>query len=236
MKFTFYFFYIFYSLFSIFVVDLQAQDVYRFKKADPQGSGKFYLGREIAPVMSHYGIGWLERSEREEEENVSLLLKNMALKPGETVADIGAGSGYHSIRMAAMVGNQGRIKAIDIQPEMLQFLREKLQNEGVGNVDLVQGTEKSLQLPENSVDKMLLVDVYHEFSFPLEMGKSMFNSLKKGGKVYLIEYRAEDPTVPIKTLHKMTEKQAIAEMQAVGFRFVKNMDNLPWQHCLIFTK
>jgi len=217
-------------------VDLQAQDVYRFKKADPQGSGKFYLGREIAPVMSHYGIGWLERSEREEEENVSLLLKNMALKPGETVADIGAGSGYHSIRMAATVGNQGRIKAIDIQPEMLQFLREKLQNEGVGNVDLVQGTEKSLQLPENSVDKMLLVDVYHEFSFPLEMGKSMFNSLKKGGKVYLIEYRAEDPTVPIKTLHKMTEKQAIAEMQAVGFRFVKNMDNLPWQHCLIFTK
>jgi FkbM family methyltransferase len=236
MKYTFYFLYISYSLFSIFVVDLQAQGVYRFKKADPQGSGKFYSGREIAPVMSHYGIGWLERSEREEEENVSLLLKNMALKPGETVADIGAGSGYHSIRMAAMVGKQGSIKAIDIQPEMLQFLREKLKNEGVGNVDLVQGTEKSLQLPENSVDKMLLVDVYHEFSFPLEMGKSMFNSLKKGGKVYLIEYRAEDPTVPIKTLHKMTEKQAIAEMQAVGFRFVENIDNLPWQHCLIFTK
>jgi predicted methyltransferase len=216
--------------------NLCAQSGYSFKKGDADGSGKWYMGREIAPVMSHYGIGWLERTEREEEERVSLLLENMNLKPGETVADIGAGSGYHVVRMAPLVAPLGRIKAIDIQQEMLDFLAEKARKMKLKNVDLVLGTEKSPGLPASSVDKMLLVDVYHEFAFPKEMGQSMYEALKPGGLVFLIEYRTEDPDVPIKWVHKMTEKQAIAEMKAAGFTFVKNMENLPWQHCLVFTK
>lgn len=216
--------------------NLSAQAVYTFKKGDSDGSGKWYMGREIAPVMSHYGIGWLERSEREEEERVSLLLVNMNLKQGETVADIGAGSGYHVVRMAPLVASSGRVKAIDIQQEMLDYMAEKARKMKLKNVDLVLGTEKSLGLPASSVDKMLLVDVYHEFAFPKEMGQSMYEALKPGGLVFLIEYRTEDPDVPIKWVHKMTEKQAIAEMKAAGFTFVKNMENLPWQHCLVFTK
>jgi len=216
--------------------NLYGQPYYSFKKGDADGSGKWYMGREIAPVMSHYGIGWLERTEREEEERVSLLLKNMALKPGETVADIGAGSGYHVLRMAPMVAPSGSIKAIDIQQEMLDFMAAKAKEKRVKNVDLVLGTEKSLGLPPASIDKMLLVDVYHEFAFPREMGQSMYKALKPGGLVFLIEYRYEDPDVPIKWVHKMTENQAIAEMKAAGFAFVKNIDNLPWQHCLVFTK
>jgi len=213
-----------------------AQAVYTFKKGDTDGSGKWYMGREIAPVMSHYGIGWLERTEREEEERVSLLLVNMNLKPGETVADIGAGSGYHVVRMAPLVAPSGRVKAIDIQQEMLDFMAEKARKMKLKNVDIVLGSEKSLGLPPSSVDKMLLVDVYHEFAFPKEMGQSMYEALKPGGLIFLIEYRTEDPDVPIKRVHKMTEKQAIAEMKAAGFTFVKNMENLPWQHCLVFTK
>lgn len=212
------------------------QGVYTKRNGDPDGSGKWYMGREIAPVMSHYGIGWLERSEREEEERVSLLLVNMDLKPGETVADIGAGSGYHVVRMAPLLAPSGRVKAIDIQQEMLDFMAEKTRKMKLSNVDLVLGTEKSLGLQPSSIDKMLLVDVYHEFAFPMEMGQSMYRALKPGGLIFLIEYRYEDPDVPIKWVHKMTEKQAIAEMNAAGFKFIKNMENLPWQHCLVFTK
>jgi ubiquinone/menaquinone biosynthesis C-methylase UbiE len=227
------------SAFSLFIAlptQLIAQSPYSFKRADPDGTGKWYMGREIAHVMSHYAIGWLERDEREQEERTSLLLKNMQLKSGEIVADIGAGSGYHVVRMAPLVGPAGRVKAIDIQQEMLDFIGERTRKSGIVNVDLVKGTEQSLQLPLSSVDKMLLVDVYHEFSFPKEMGLSMFSALKPGGRVYLIEFRSEDPDVPIKRVHKMTEKQAQIELEAVGFLFEKNLDNLPWQHCLIFRK
>jgi ubiquinone/menaquinone biosynthesis C-methylase UbiE len=228
------------SLLPVFLVfQCQAQSpskVYTFKNGDWEGSGKWYMGREIAPVMSHFAIGWLEREEREEEENVSQLLKNMALKEGEVVADIGAGSGYHVVRMAPMVGNSGKVMAVDLQSEMLVFLQKQADKLKLSNVIPVLGSEKSTRLNKGTVDKVLMVDVYHEFSFPKEMGESIFEAVKPGGLVYLIEYRAEDPMVPIKTVHKMTEKQAIAEMKAVGFRFVKNMDNLPWQHCLIFSK
>jgi precorrin-6B methylase 2 len=215
---------------------LLAQDAYSYKKSDPDGTGKWYLGREIAHVMSHYGIGWLERTEREEEERTTLLLKNMGLKPGEVVADIGAGSGYHVVRMAPLVGSKGRVVAVDIQQEMLDYIQERTRKMNIRNVDLVLGTEKSLELPPASVDKMLLVDVYHEFAFPKEMGQSMWEALKPGGLVFLIEFRAEDPDVPIKNVHKMTEEQAIKEMEALGFTFEKNIPNLPWQHCLIFRK
>jgi ubiquinone/menaquinone biosynthesis C-methylase UbiE len=186
--------------------------------------------------MSHYGIGWLERSEREEEERTSMLLKNLGLKQGEVVADIGAGSGYHAVRMAPMVAPAGKIMAIDIQEEMLEFIRQRSKKLNLTNIQPVLGSEQSLELTPSSVDKMLLVDVYHEFSFPREMGLSMFRTLKPGGRIFLIEFRAEDPDVPIKRLHKMTETQAKRELEAVGFLFEKNLDNLPWQHCLIFRK
>lgn len=212
------------------------QTDYIIRKGDPDGIGKWYFNREIAFVMSHYGIGWLERSEREEEENVSLLLKNMDLKPGEIVADIGAGSGYHTERMAKMVGSAGRVKAVDIQPEMLDFIAQKMKSQGLMNIDLVLGKEKSPELKPESVDKILMVDVYHEFEFPREMGLSLFQALKKGGLVYLIEYRGEDEQVPIKRLHKMTLKQAKLEFESIGFSFVEVIENLPWQHCFIFKK
>lgn len=209
---------------------------YSYRKADPEGSGRWYFGREIAPVMSHYGIGWLERTEREEEERASLLLKNMDLKPGEYVADIGAGSGYHVVRMAPLVGSTGKVFAVDIQPEMLAYVAGRVQQLKLNNVKTVQGAAKFTRLPAGTIDKMLLVDVYHEFEYPREMAADMFAALKPGGLLFLIEYRAEDETVPIKRVHKMTEKQARAEMEALGFRFVENKDNLPWQHCLIFEK
>jgi protein-L-isoaspartate O-methyltransferase len=220
----------FLPLFAISQVD------YTYRKGDREGSGKWYMGREIAPVMSHYGIGWLERSEREEEERTTLLLKNMDLKPGEVVADIGAGSGYHVVRMAPKVSPAGKVFAVDIQQEMLDYVSGRLTDLLIKNVELVLGAEKATGLSKATVDKMLLVDVYHEFSFPKEMGQSMYQALKPGGCIYLIEYRMEDPEVPIKLVHKMTESQAIKELESVGFIFEKNIANLPWQHCLMFRK
>lgn len=203
---------------------------------DPNGIRKYYMGRQIAQVMSHYGIEWLERPEREQEERVTKLLKNMDLRPGEVVADIGAGSGYHVVRMAPLVGASGKVYAVDIQPEMLAYVKKQAKDAGLSQVVTVLGTEKEVQLPKGSIDKMLLVDVYHELAFPYEMAISMWEALKLGGKLYLVEYRAEDASVPIKTIHKMSEEQAVKEWQAAGFRLLKNMTNLPWQHCLCFEK
>lgn len=211
-------------------------DPYTFKTGDWDGTGKWYFGREIAPVMSHYGIGWLERSERETEEQVSLLLKNMDIKPGETVADIGAGSGYHVVRMAPMVGTTGKVFAVDIQQEMLDYIAKRTKKLKLTHVETILGEQKTTGLPAESVDKILMVDVYHEFEYPQEMGQSLLEALRPGGLLFLIEYRAEDTNVPIKPVHKMTEMQCKKEMEAMGFKFVKNIANLPWQHCLIFAK
>lgn len=208
---------------------------YTFKNGDPNGIGKWYMGREIAHVMGYQGINWLERSEREKEENTSQLLKNMNIQPGDTIADVGAGSGYHVFKMARLA-KDGFVYAIDIQPEMLQAISKKQLEQQVDNIQTVQGSEKSINLKANSVSKILLVDVYHEFNFPKEMIESMHDALTADGKIYLIEYKAEDPEIPIKRIHKMTEKQAINEFEASGFKFVANIENLPWQHCLIFTK
>ena len=193
------------------------------------------MGREIAYVMGYQGIGWLERSEREKEENVSKLIKNMRIKSNDVIADIGAGSGYHTFRMASLAPN-GLVYAVDIQTEMLMAIENKKTFSEISNVETILGTEKSVQLPKNSVDKILLVDVYHEFSFPLEMIFSMKNALKSNGELFLIEYRAEDPLVPIKRIHKMSQKQAVKEMEAAGFKLRKNIENLPWQHCMVFVK
>jgi ubiquinone/menaquinone biosynthesis C-methylase UbiE len=211
------------------------QDRYKIRAGDPNGINKWYMGRQIAQVMSHYGIDWLEREEREMEENTSLLLKNLAVKPGMVVADIGAGSGYHSALLSKMVGT-GKVFAVDVEPEMIAYLNARIKQEKLSRIVPVLSTEQKVSLPENTIDMMLLVDVYHEFSFPYEMALSMRDALKPGGKLVLVEFRAEDPTVPIKTIHKMSEAQAIKEFKAAGFAFDKNIDNLPWQHCMVFTK
>jgi ubiquinone/menaquinone biosynthesis C-methylase UbiE len=212
-----------------------AQTRYLNKAGDPNGIDKWYMGRQIAHVMSHFGIEWLERPEREFEENTTTLIKNLQLQPGMNVADIGAGSGYHSRLISKKIG-KGKVYAVDVEPIMLVYLKQRIAQENLQNIVPVLGTISSVSLPNESVDMMLLVDVYHEFSHPYEMVQSMFNALKPNGKLVLVEFRAEDESVPIKTIHKMSEAQAVKELKALGFRLEKNMKNLPWQHCMIFRK
>ena len=209
--------------------------IYSFKKGHPYGIGKWYQGREIAFVMGWQGINWLERDERESEEKTSILIKNMSIKPTDVIADIGAGSGYHVFKMAPKAST-GSVYAVDIQTEMLKAMASNPKFQKNSNIKLIQGSEKSVHLPENTFDKILMVDVYHEFNFPFEMMQSIRKAMKKDGEIYLIEYRGEDPSVPIKKLHKMTEKQSVKEMKFAGFRLKKNIDNLPWQHCMVFVK
>ena len=208
---------------------------YTFKIGDNNGIGKWYMGREIAYVMGFEGIGWLERSDREKEENVSNLIKNMRIKLNDTIADIGAGSGYHAFRMAPLA-KKGLVYAVDIQEEMLMAIEKSKESRKIRNIETILGSEKGVHLPKNSVDKILMVDVYHEFNFPSEMIASMKNALKPNGQLFLIEYRDEDSKVPIKKIHKMTEKQAVKEMKAAGFKLKENIENLPWQHCMVFVK
>jgi SAM-dependent methyltransferase len=177
------------------------ESIYSFKRGDFNGIGKWYMGREIAYVMGFQGIDWLERSEREKEENVSTLINNMKIKPEDTIADIGAGSGYHVFRMAPVAKN-GLVYAVDIQVEMLKAIQKTKKLKKVANVETVLGNEKSINLPEHSVDKILMVDVYHEFNFPAEMIASIKKALKPNGRLFLIEYRGEDPNVPIKKFTK----------------------------------
>lgn len=211
------------------------QTAYEYRKGDPNGIGKWYMGRQIAHVMSHYGIPWLERSDRQSEEDTEQLIRNLGLKRGMNVADIGAGSGYHAVRISKLIGS-GKVYAVDIEPEMIRFMEERIAREGLGNIVTVLGRMESLPLPANSMDRILLVDVYHEFSHPFEMGRSMLEALKPEGRLYLVEFRAEDRDVPIKEVHKMSQAQAVKELTAAGFTFERNIGNLPWQHCLVFKK
>ena len=208
---------------------------YSYKNGDFNGIGKWYLGREIAYVMGYEGLNWLECSSREKEENNSKLIKNMNITTTDVIADIGAGSGYHAYKIAPL-NYEGAVYAVDIQPEMLNAILRNPKFEKYTNIKLVQGDEKSVNLPENTFDKILMVDVYHEFSYPKEMILSIKKALKSDGKIYLIEYRMEDSSVPIKIIHKMSEEQAIKELKATGFKLDKNIGNLPWQHCMVFSK
>ncbi|MEQ6119715.1 class I SAM-dependent methyltransferase [Reichenbachiella sp. MALMAid0571] len=208
---------------------------YTFKTGDPNGIGKWYMGREIAHVMGFQGMEWLDRPEREAEENTSILLRNMNIRVGDVIADIGAGSGYHVFRMATMA-EEGLVYAVDIQDEMLAELSKNKEEGSHKNVTVIKGSEKSVNLPENSVDKVLMVDVYHEFNYPIEMIASIKKALRTDGKIYLIEYRGEDDKVPIKKVHKMTEQQAVKEMRVAGMKLERNIGNLPWQHCMVFVK
>ena len=199
------------------------------------GTGKFYLGREIAHVMGHQGAEWLERPGRQEEEGTDLLVKAMDLQPDDVVADIGAGSGYFTFRISPKVP-QGKVLAVDIQPEMLEMIRQKQQEEGGSNVQPVLGTVSDPNLPSDSVDWVLLGDAYHEFSHPYEMMKDIADALTEDGRVALVEYREEDPSIAIKPKHKMSEAQAVKEMRAVGLKLIENQDVLPQQHLMIFGK
>ena len=193
------------------------------------------MGREIAQVMGHLGAGWLERPQREREEQPAKLVDALELRPTDAVADIGAGTGYFSFRLAKKVP-QGKVLAVDIQPEMLDLLRDAAAERNVKNVEPVLGKVDDPNLPAESVDLALMVDAYHEFDFPREMMNGIVKALKPGGRVALVEYRGEDASVPIKPLHKMTEAQAVREMTAVGLEHVETVESLPTQHLMIFRK
>lgn len=191
-----------------------------------------YLGRRIALPMSYHGIPWLNRPERIQEENPEEMLAQLELKEGMTVCDMGCGDGYYTMELAKRVGPSGKVFAVDIQPEMLQELSRRCQQFDLKNVDMLLGSPHDPKLPEGKLDLILMVDVYHEFSNPVEMLAAMRQSLKADGRIALVEFRAEDPQVPIKPEHKMSKKQILKEYKANGFRLVKEYDRLPWQHVM----
>ena len=205
---------------------------------DPNGIGKFYMGREIAHVMGFAGADWLERSSREEEERLTLLVRSLNLKPGQVVADIGAGSGVISMRMAELLLPDGKVMAVDVQEEMLVRLQENCKAAGVDNVEPVKGTERSTSLKPESIDLAIMVDVYHEFEFPYEMLKDISAAMKPGGRIVFVEYRKEDPAVPIKEVHKMSQAQVRreAEQPELKLRWTETIHILPRQHVIVFTK
>lgn len=210
--------------------------VYEQKAPSADGIGKRYMGREIAQVMGWQGAAWLEREEREREERTDLLLPELALKPGMVVADIGAGTGYIARRMAALVGPMGVVYAVDVQPEMIRMLQSLSAKAGLAQVKPVLGAADDVRLPAASVDLAIMVDVYHELEFPREVLASIVRALKPGGRVVFVEYRAEDPRVPIKPLHKMSEAQVRREAAVLALNWERTASGLPWQHVIVFRK
>jgi ubiquinone/menaquinone biosynthesis C-methylase UbiE len=209
---------------------------YREKKIHhPDGIGKYYMKREIAQVMGHQAIMWLERESRVESEKPDLTVQNLNLKPDDVVADIGAGSGYFSFRMAQQVP-EGKVYAVDIQPEMLEAIALLKEEQQITNVETVLGQENNPNLPPESIDLALMVDAYHEFAYPREMMEAIVQALKPGGRVVLLEYRKENPMIMIKSLHKMTQKQVKKELQAVGLKWQETKEFLPEQHFFVFSR
>lgn len=199
------------------------------------GIGKFYMGREIAQVMGHQAMFWLERPTREIEERPSQVVETLALKSTDTVADLGAGTGYLSFRLANLVP-EGKVLAVDIQPEMLDYIEFTKKEKGIDNVKTILGNTTDPHLPDNSVDLAIMVDAYHEFEYPREMMEGVVKGLEDGGRVVLVEYRQENPLIPIKGLHKMSQRQVKKEMNAVGLTWQETKDFLPQQHLMIFAK
>ncbi|MEP7256885.1 MAG: class I SAM-dependent methyltransferase [Flavitalea sp.] len=210
-------------------------NVYVYRSPSVDGTGKYYLGREIAKVMDASGADWLERPERQTEENAELAIDSMKLGPQAVVADIGAGTGYYTFRIASKVP-KGKVYAVDVQEELIRYLEEKKSKTGMQHVEVVMGDSISVNLPDNSLDLAIMVDVYHELAWPQEILQSIRKSLKPDGRILLIEYRGEDPSIPIKALHKTTVTQISSEMKANDFIIERQEEFLPIQHFLVFRK
>jgi len=195
-----------------------------------------YMGREIAVTMHYLGAPWLTRESRQREEDCELLLKSLNVKPGQTICDMGCGNGFYTLKLAELTGPTGRVLAVDIQPEMLRLLEDRAKEAGLANIELVQGTQIDPRLEPSSVDLILLVDVYHEFSHPAHMLRAMRAALKPEGRIALAEFRLEDRNVPIKRLHKMSKKQILREYTSNGLKLVGEFDKLPWQHLMFFGR
>jgi SAM-dependent methyltransferase len=193
-----------------------------------------HLGREIAQTMHYTGAPWLVRESRQREEDCRLLIEALGIRPGQVVCDMGCGNGFYTLELARRVGPRGLVYAVDVQPEMLHMLAERLAREGVRNVRPVLGTPIDPRLPKALVDMVLCVDVYHEFSHPEAMLARIRESLAADGQLVLAEFRGEDPAVPIKPLHKMTKAQVRAELEPAGYVLDRQFDRLPWQHLLFF--
>lgn len=196
-----------------------------------------YMGREIAMTMHFQGAGWLTRDSRQREEDSRTMLKQLGLKPGMTVCDMGCGNGFYTLRMAELVGPEGKVFAVDIQPEMLRLMEARAAEKGLKNIVSVLGTQIDPKLPADQVDVILCVDVYHEFAYPEQMLAGMRTALRpETGVVVLVEFRMEDPEVPIRRLHKMSKKQIMKEWPANDFKLVREFDELPWQHMMFFGR
>ncbi len=195
---------------------------------------KRYKGRRIAPTMHYSHAAWLLRDVRQQEEDCEQLLQVLDVQPGQTICDLGCGNGFYTLRLAEMVGPEGKVLAVDIQPEMLSMLNERLEQANIHNVEPILGSVIDPHLPDASVDLMLLVDVYHEFSHPVHMLRAIRKALKPGGRMVLVEFRLEDPNVPIRLEHKMSKKQILREIPPNGFKLVREYDKLPWQHVMWF--
>ena len=221
---------------STLVSAQKEQARYQTIKASRDGIGKVYMGREIAGVMGWQGASWLEREEREQEERGDLLLRELGLKTGMAVADVGAGTGYYARRMAPLVGSSGVVYAVDVQPEMVQMLADGAKKAGLANIKPVLCKVDNVNLADSSIDLGLMVDVYHELEYPFEVLQSLVRALKPGGRVVFVEYRAEDASVPIKALHKMSEGQVRKEAAPHALVYERTANTLPWQHVVIFRK
>ncbi len=208
---------------------------YTYGKRSPDGIGKYYLGREISFIMGSEGAEWLERNNRQQEENTKLAIEKMELSPASVVADIGAGTGYYTFAIARKIPH-GKVYAVEIQDEMIKYLEQKKIATGSNSVEIIKSTSQSPNLPQNSVDLAIMVDVYHELEFPHEMLQAIKKSLKPDGAILLLEFRAEDPSIAIKPHHKMTIVQANIEMEANGFKLSYSGDFLPIQHFLLYKK
>ena len=208
----------------------------KVSKQNPPRGLTSYMGRRVALPMSYHGIPWLNRPERVDEEKPIEMLEQLRLQNGMTICDMGSGDGYYTFKMASLVAPKGRVIAVDIQPEMLQALSKRMQEVKVENIDTVLGELWDPKLEASSLDVVLMVDVYHEFSHPVQMLAAIRKALKPDGVIALVEFRAEDPTVPIKPEHKMTKAQAIKEYRANGFKLVREYDKLPQQHLMFFGR
>jgi ubiquinone/menaquinone biosynthesis C-methylase UbiE len=195
-----------------------------------------YEGRVIAQTMHWQGAGWLIRHKREREEAATRMREELRLKPGMTVCDLGSGNGYHTLPMAESVGPLGKAYAVEIQPEMLDMLRQRAEGRSLDNIECLVSTPLDPKIPADSCDLVLMVDVYHEFSHPAEMLAGIRKALKPDGVVVLVEFRAEDDNVPIKPEHKMSKAQIVKELGLNGFKLVREFDGLPWQHMMFFGK